>query len=77
MNRENLVLLGGLERLARAQNEVGKATLQDVLRAQIEQDRLRNEIVNLGGLAGSAAGPVQGGAGDGGGRASASGAGSF
>ena len=47
VNRENLGLLGDLEKLARAQNEVGKVTLQDVLRAQIEQDRLRNEIVNL------------------------------
>src|SRR5262249_8833611 len=36
-----------LEKLARAQNEVGKVTLQDVLRAQIEQDRLKNEIANL------------------------------
>jgi outer membrane protein TolC len=36
-----------LEKLARAQNEVGKVTLQDVLRAQIEQDRLRTEIANL------------------------------
>jgi outer membrane protein TolC len=33
--------------LARAQNDVGKVTLQDVLRAQIEQDRLRTEIANL------------------------------
>ena len=47
VSRENLALLRELERLARAQNEVGKATLQDVLRAQIEQDRLGNEIVNL------------------------------
>jgi outer membrane protein, heavy metal efflux system len=47
VNRENLLLLSDLERLARAQNEVGKVTLQDVLRAQIEQDRLKNEIVNL------------------------------
>lgn len=47
VNRENLALLQELERLARSQNEVGKATLQDVLRAQIEQERLNNEIVNL------------------------------
>ena len=40
-------LLADLEKLARAQNEVGKVTLQDVLRAQIEQDRLRTEIANL------------------------------
>ena len=47
VNRENLVLLRDLEQLARTQNEVGRATLQDVLRAQIEQSRLRNEIRNL------------------------------
>jgi cobalt-zinc-cadmium efflux system outer membrane protein len=47
VNRETLQLLGDLEKLARAQNEVGKVTLQDVLRAQIEQDRLRTEIANL------------------------------
>jgi cobalt-zinc-cadmium efflux system outer membrane protein len=47
VNRENLDLLAGLEKLARAQNEVGKVTLQDVLRAQIEQDRLKTEIANL------------------------------
>jgi outer membrane protein TolC len=47
VNQETLQLLGDLEKLARAQNEVGKVTLQDVLRAQIEQDRLRTEIENL------------------------------
>jgi outer membrane protein TolC len=47
VNRETLRLLAELEQLARTQNEVGKATLQDVLRAQIEKDRLRNETANL------------------------------
>lgn len=47
VNRENLQLLSELERLARTQNEVGKATLQDVLRAQIDQSRLKNDILNL------------------------------
>jgi outer membrane protein TolC len=47
VNRENLGLLTDLARLARAQNEVGKVTLQDVLRAQIAQDRLESEIANL------------------------------
>src|SRR5512138_119412 len=47
VNRENLALLKDLENLARTQNEVGKATLQDVLRAQIEQSRLNTEIINL------------------------------
>ena len=45
--RDTLRLLSDLEKLARAQNEVGKVTLQDVLRAQIEQDRLRTQIANL------------------------------
>lgn len=47
INRETLGLLSDLEKLARAQNEVGKVTLQDVLRAQIEQDRLATDIANL------------------------------
>jgi outer membrane protein TolC len=47
VNRETLVLLKDLEKLARTQNEVGKVTLQDVLRAQIEEDRLSTEIANL------------------------------
>jgi outer membrane protein TolC len=37
VNRENLVLLRDLEELARTQNEVGKATLQDVLRARLNR----------------------------------------
>ena len=40
-------LLTDLARLARAQNEVGKVTLQDVLRAQIAQDRVETEIASL------------------------------
>ena len=47
VNQESLQLLNDLEKLALTQNEVGKVTLQDVLRAQIEQDRLRTEIANL------------------------------
>src|SRR5262249_39599035 len=47
VNQETLQLLSDLEKLARAQNEVGKVTLQDVLRAQIEQDRVRTEVENL------------------------------
>lgn len=47
INRENLKLLADLERSAQAQNEVGKATLQDVYRAQIEHDRLATDITNL------------------------------
>jgi outer membrane protein TolC len=47
VDREMLQLLSELERIARAQNETGQATLQDVYRAQIEADRLKTEIVNL------------------------------
>src|ERR1035437_8489820 len=47
INRETLSLLTQLEKAARSQNEVGKVTLQDVYRAQIEQDQLTTEIANL------------------------------
>ena len=47
IQRDTLRLLSGLEKIARAQNDVGKATLQDVYRAQIERDRLATETVNL------------------------------
>jgi len=47
VNRETLTLLTDLAKLARAQNEVGKVTLQDVLRAQIEQDRVETDIASL------------------------------
>jgi len=47
VDREMLRLLAELETIARAQNEAGKVTLQDVLRAQIEQDRIQTEIENL------------------------------
>ena len=47
VDREMLQLLSQLERIARARNETGQATLQDVYRAQIESDRLKTEIANL------------------------------
>jgi cobalt-zinc-cadmium efflux system outer membrane protein len=47
VNRATVELLSELEKLARAQNEVGKVTLQDVLRAQIEQNRLQTDVINL------------------------------
>jgi outer membrane protein TolC len=47
VNQQTLQLSTNLEQIARAQNEVGKGTLQDVLRAQIETEKLRNEIENL------------------------------
>ncbi len=47
VNQETLSLANDVEKLARSQNEAGKVTLQDVLRAQMEQDRLTTEIENL------------------------------
>jgi cobalt-zinc-cadmium efflux system outer membrane protein len=47
VSHATLELLSELEKLARAQNEVGKVTLQDVLRAQIEQNRLKADVANL------------------------------
>jgi outer membrane protein TolC len=47
VDRQTLDLLSSLEQLARSQNEVGKVTLQDILRAQIEEDRVKTEIANL------------------------------
>jgi len=40
-------LVRELELIARKQQEVGKVTLQDVLRAQIEESRLDTELANL------------------------------
>lgn len=45
--RENAQLSESLEEIARARTEAGKATLQDVLRAQIDQERLKTEVENL------------------------------
>ncbi len=47
VNQDTLQVVEQIERLARTQNEVGKVTLQDVLRAQIEQERITTEIANL------------------------------
>lgn len=47
LQREMLTLLGDLEERARQQNAVGRATLQDVLRAQIEREQLKTRIENL------------------------------
>ncbi len=45
--RETLRLIEEIEKLARMQNKVGKVTLQDVLRAQIELEQITTEIQNL------------------------------
>jgi outer membrane protein TolC len=47
VEHETLNLLSELETLAQVQNQVGKVTLQDVLRAQIEKDRVTTEVANL------------------------------
>ena len=47
VDREMQRLLARLEQIARAQNASGQVTLQDVYRAQIEEDRLASEIANL------------------------------
>jgi outer membrane protein TolC len=45
--REVLGLVGTAENVARQRMAVGKVTQQDVLRAQMEQERLKNQLVNL------------------------------
>lgn len=47
VNRENLQLITDLEKIAQAENETGKGTLQDVLRAQSDEVKLRAAIANL------------------------------
>jgi outer membrane protein TolC len=47
LNRKMLNLMNEVEEIARAQYESGKVTLQDVLRTQIKQARLKNDIANL------------------------------
>jgi outer membrane protein TolC len=47
VNREMLNVVSEVEKVSRRQNEVGKATLQDVLRAQTDEERLRTDVANL------------------------------
>lgn len=47
VNREMASLLEDLEKLAQSRTEVGKGSLQDVLRTQMERERLQNELINL------------------------------
>jgi cobalt-zinc-cadmium efflux system outer membrane protein len=47
LTREILDLMRRLERIAQVRYKGGLATLQEVIRAQVEQTRLRNELVNL------------------------------
>jgi outer membrane protein TolC len=47
VQRATLALLGDLEQLARSQNDAGRVSLQDVLRAQIEREQVDTQIANL------------------------------
>jgi outer membrane protein TolC len=47
LTRETLSLLENQERVIRAQNEAGRATLPDLLRVQSERDRVRTDLANL------------------------------
>jgi len=47
LKRETLVLLENQERVLRAQNVAGTASLPELLRVQSEQDRVRNDLANL------------------------------
>lgn len=47
VNNRGLELVRDLEDIARAQHETGKVTLQDVLRAEIEREKLQTETQNL------------------------------
>lgn len=47
VNNRGLELVRDLEDIARAQHETGKVTLQDVLRAEIEREKLLTETQNL------------------------------
>jgi outer membrane protein TolC len=47
LQRATLGLVEELEALAQQQNAAGRVTLQDVLRARIEEERVRTEIANL------------------------------
>ena len=47
VTRSNQTLLEQVERVARARYEASKGTQADVLRAQVEQARLKNELIAL------------------------------
>lgn len=47
VNREMVTLLEDLEKLAQSRTEVGKGSLQDLLRTQMERERLQNELADL------------------------------
>jgi outer membrane protein TolC len=47
VNSEMVGLLEDLEKLAQSRTEVGRGSLQDLLRTQMERERLQNELTNL------------------------------
>ena len=47
VNQEMVTLLQNLEKQAQSRTEVGKGTLQDLLRTQIGKERLKTELTNL------------------------------
>jgi cobalt-zinc-cadmium efflux system outer membrane protein len=47
VNQEMVTLLEDLEKQAQSLTEVGKGTLQDLLRTQMEKERLQTELSNL------------------------------
>lgn len=47
VNREIITLLEDLEKLAQSRLEAGKGSLQDLLRIQMEKERLQTDLVNL------------------------------
>jgi outer membrane protein TolC len=47
VNREIVALLGDLEKLAQSGVEAGRGSLQDLLRTQMEKERLQNELADL------------------------------
>ncbi|MHB1082828.1 MAG: TolC family protein [Prosthecobacter sp.] len=47
VNQEMVTLLQELEKLAQSRTEVGKGSLQDLLRTQMEKERLQTELTNL------------------------------
>jgi len=47
VNAEMVTLLEDLEKLAQARTEVGRGSLQDLLRTQMEKERIQTELANL------------------------------
>ena len=48
VNKEMVTLLQDVEKRAQSRTEVGRGTLKDLLRTQMEKERLETELANLG-----------------------------